>query len=66
MAAAEAVINICSRYIEGNISESEGNRCQNCVKITEYVKMLITELKSAQSIHTILSEELNEIVNEHS
>jgi hypothetical protein len=35
------------------------------VKLTEYVKVLITGLKLAQSINTILSEELNEIVNEH-
>jgi hypothetical protein len=40
-------------------SESEENRCQNCLKVTEYLKVLTSELKSAQLTNKILSEELN-------
>jgi hypothetical protein len=65
MAVVEAVLSICSRYIERNMNESEENKCQNCFKLTEYIKVPTSELKSAQVINKILSEELKQIVNEH-
>jgi hypothetical protein len=65
MAAVEGEVSLCSQYTEGNVSGSNENRCQNCVKMIEYVNVLTTELKSAQLINKILSHELNQIVNEH-
>lgn len=57
MVAVEAVQSICSHHIEEHFCESEENRCQNCFKMTEYLKVLMSELKSVQLINKILSEE---------
>jgi hypothetical protein len=65
MVVVDAVSSVCSQYIEEKFSESEGNRCQNCLKMTEYMKVLTIELKSVQSINKILSEEISQIVKEH-
>jgi lysophospholipase L1-like esterase len=65
MAPVEAEVRLCPQYTEGNASESNENRCQNCVRLIEYVNVLTTELKSAQLINTVLWHELNQIVNEY-
>jgi hypothetical protein len=53
----ENVLSICSAYINQDFSGNEVNKCQNCCEMTQLLKVLTMELKSAQSIIKILSEE---------
>jgi hypothetical protein len=62
MASLDEVLSICSSYIDQNYCVSEVNKCSNCLRMRNYLKVLTTELKSAQTIIKILIEELN--VNE--
>jgi hypothetical protein len=62
MASLDEVLLICSSYIDQNYFVSEVNKCSNCSRMGNYLKVLTTELKSAQTIIKILIEELN--VNE--
>jgi hypothetical protein len=62
MAALDEVVSICCSYIDQYDSESEVNKCSNCTRMRNYLKVLTTELKSGQTIIKILIEELN--VNE--
>jgi hypothetical protein len=62
MAPLDEVLSICSSYIDQNRCVNEVNKCSNCSRMRNYLKVLTTELKSAQSIIKILIEELN--VNE--
>jgi hypothetical protein len=48
-----------SIYIEQGHCVNEVNKCSNCSKMKNYLKVLTTELKSEQSIINILMEELN-------
>jgi hypothetical protein len=48
MAAVEVEVSLCSQYTEGNASGCSENRCQNYVRMIEYVNVLTTKLKSAQ------------------
>lgn len=65
MASVESVLNICSRYFDQNLCEDKKNRCQNCFKMLNYIKVLTTELKSVQLIIKILQEELKYNVDEY-
>jgi hypothetical protein len=64
MALVEAVLNICSRYFDKSSCENDENRCGNCFKIMDYLKVLTTKLKSAQLIIKILQDELKTKVDE--
>jgi hypothetical protein len=63
MASLDEVLSTCSSYIDQNYCVSEVNKCPNCSRMRNYLKVLTTEFKSAQTIIKILIEELN--VNEH-
>jgi hypothetical protein len=54
----EALAN-CSSYIEQDHCVNEVNKCSNCSKMRNYLKVLTTDLKSAQSIIKFLMKELN-------
>jgi hypothetical protein len=62
MAPLVEVLSICSSYIDENHCANEVNKCSKCSRMRHYLKVVITELKSAQSIIKILIDELN--VNE--
>jgi hypothetical protein len=62
MAPVDEVLSICSSYIDQNHCVNEVNKCLKCSRMRNYLKVLTTELKSAQSIIRVLIEELN--VNE--
>jgi hypothetical protein len=57
MASVDNVLSICSAYINQDFSGNEVNKCQNCCEMTQLLKVLTMELKSAQSIIKILFEE---------
>jgi hypothetical protein len=59
MAPMDEMLATCSSYIEQDHCVNEMNKCSNFSKIRNYLKVLTTELKSAQSVIRILMEELN-------
>jgi hypothetical protein len=63
MAPLDEVLQICSGYMDENHRVNKVNKCSNCAKMRNYLKVVTTELKSEQSIIKILTEELK--VNEH-
>jgi DNA-directed RNA polymerase subunit RPC12/RpoP len=65
MASVEAVPGTCSRYFEENFDENEEIRCQNCFKMLEHLKVLTSEIKSAQLTNKILLEELKRTGGEY-
>jgi hypothetical protein len=58
MAAVDVVLETCSRYLDQDSCESGENLSVNCLRIKDYLKVIITELKSAQLINKILHEEI--------
>jgi hypothetical protein len=59
MASIEDVLHICSSYTDQNIWEKEDNKCYNCTKMINYIKVLLMELKSVQTVIKILFDESN-------
>jgi hypothetical protein len=57
MASIDEVLNACSSYIAQNNWESEDNKCDNCAKMVNYIKVLLMELKSVQAVIKILYDE---------
>jgi hypothetical protein len=56
VASVRSARGICSRYFEDHVDESEEIRCQNCFRMVEHVKVLTSELRSAQLTNQILLE----------
>jgi len=54
MASDELLLNICARFLDQNVSESDENTCENCFKMKDHLEVLINELKSTQLIIKIL------------
>jgi hypothetical protein len=57
MVAVEVVLDICAHYLDQDPCENGENLCVNSLKMKDYLKVVITELKSAQLIIKILQEE---------
>jgi len=64
MASVEAVLIICSCYVDQSSCESDENSCENCFRLQDYLKVLTAELKSTQLIVKLLQDELKTKVNE--
>jgi hypothetical protein len=60
MASLDEVLKVCSSYINHNQWDKEDNKCKNCIKMVNYIKVLLTELKSVQTILKLLFEESTE------
>lgn len=58
MAAGEVVLETSSRYLDQDSCENGKNSCVNCLRMKDYLKVIITELQSAQLIYKILHEEI--------
>jgi hypothetical protein len=58
MASDEALLNICTRFVDQNYGESGENMCGKCCKIKDHLELLISELQSSQMIIKILQEEI--------
>jgi hypothetical protein len=58
MAPLHEMLEISSNYMDENHNV---NKCSNCAKMRNYLKVVTTELKSAQSIIKILVEELETV-----
>ena len=63
MGSVEAV-HICCCYFDQSSCEGDENRRGNCFKMMDYLKVLTTELRSAQVIIKILQDELKSKVDE--
>ena len=57
MGSDEALLNICTRFVDQNYGESGENICGKC-KMKDRLQPLINELKSSQLIIKILQEEI--------
>ena len=60
MASGEVLLNICTRFLDQNFSESDENTCEKCFKVKDQLEVLINELKSTQLIIKILQEEIKQ------
>jgi len=58
MASDEALLNICTRFVDRNYGESGENMCGKCCKMKDHSELLINELQSSQLIIKILQEEI--------
>jgi hypothetical protein len=61
MAAMEEVFDFCSRLLEQEHGVSDAYECYNCLKMKTYLKILIVELKSAQTVTKLLVDERNHV-----
>jgi hypothetical protein len=50
MAEADVVLDLVSRYLAQDPCVNQENSCTNCFKLKDYLKLVTTELKSAQQI----------------
>jgi hypothetical protein len=57
MAAAEVVLDFVSHYSDQDLCDSEVNCCGNCLRLKDYLKVVLLELKCAQQIIKILHDE---------
>jgi hypothetical protein len=61
--AASDVFDVISRHLDRDSCVSEVNCCKNCLRLKDYVKVLLIELKSSHEIIKILHEDQTNLYN---
>jgi hypothetical protein len=56
MVAAD-VLDLVSQYLDQDLCDSEVEGCGNCLRLKDYLKVVLMELKTAQQIIKILHDE---------
>jgi hypothetical protein len=57
MAAADVVLDLVSQYLDQDPCDSEVECCGNCLRLKDYLKVVLMELKSVHQIIKILHDE---------
>jgi hypothetical protein len=55
-AATNVVPDLVSHYMDQNPCDSEVNSCENCLRLKDYLKVILMEIKSMQQIIRILHD----------
>jgi hypothetical protein len=57
LAASEVVLDMVSQHLDQDFCVSRVNCCKNCLRLKDYVEILVMELKSSRQIVKILHED---------
>jgi hypothetical protein len=57
MAAVDVVLDFASRFLDQDFCDREEISCGKCLSLMDYLKVALTELKSAQQIIRISHDE---------
>jgi hypothetical protein len=61
--AASDVFDVISRHLDRDSCVSEVNCCKTCLRLKDYVKVLLMEIKSSHEIIKILHEDQTKLYN---